>query len=111
MKGKKMAGRMGGKTRTTQNLLVHRIDTALNLIYVRGGVPGADDAYVSIKDAVRAMQWRARKGFKHGKAREDWLHEGVQTLPMPGVSVDQVKAAGWPEVIEWPGHLKKTATK
>lgn len=40
-KGKKMAGRMGGVRRTQQNLQVFKIDTKLNLIYVRGCIPGA----------------------------------------------------------------------
>ncbi|KAJ3262470.1 54S ribosomal protein L3 [Borealophlyctis nickersoniae] len=51
--GKKMAGRMGGKMRTVQNLRVMKIDTVYNLIYVKGAVPGVDDAYVCVKDAIR----------------------------------------------------------
>ncbi|KAI8850418.1 translation protein [Chytridium lagenaria] len=52
-KGKKMAGRMGGKTRTVQNLKVMKIDTAHNLLYVKGAVPGPEDKYVLVKDSVR----------------------------------------------------------
>ncbi|KAI8607006.1 translation protein, partial [Chytriomyces sp. MP71] len=52
-KGKKMPGRMGGKTRTVQNLRVMKIDTALNLIYVKGAVPGPEHKYVRVSDALR----------------------------------------------------------
>ncbi|KDN49320.1 hypothetical protein RSAG8_02022, partial [Rhizoctonia solani AG-8 WAC10335] len=38
--GKKMAGRLGGERTTVQNLFVQRIDTPLNLIFVKGAVPG-----------------------------------------------------------------------
>lgn len=30
-----------------------KIDTENNLLYVKGGVPGTDDRYVRIKDAVK----------------------------------------------------------
>ena len=52
-KGKKMPGRMGGKHCTQQNLRVMKIDTVDNLIYLKGAVPGVDDAYVKITDAIR----------------------------------------------------------
>ena len=47
-KGKKLPGRMGGKRSTVQNLLVVQIDTARNLILVRGAVPGHNDGYVMV---------------------------------------------------------------
>lgn len=37
-KGKKMAGRMGGKQRTVKNVWVYKIDPARNLMWVRGQV-------------------------------------------------------------------------
>ncbi len=43
-----MAGHMGNKRITTQNLPVVRIDTSLNLIFVKGTVPGVDDAHVLV---------------------------------------------------------------
>ena len=99
-----MPGRMGGKQRTTQSLLVHRIDRDLNLIYVRGAVPGFDDALVSVRDAIRKVQWRAEEEFKRGKEDDQWLSQGVTSLPMPTVTVKQAAAATWPSVMEWPGH-------
>lgn len=52
-KGKKMAGRMGGTQVTVQNLQVVKIDPTLNCIFVRGAVPGVDDAFVRVRDAIK----------------------------------------------------------
>ena len=49
IKGKKMPGQMGDSQHTVRNLLVEKIDTERNLIYVRGGVPGAPNSLVLIK--------------------------------------------------------------
>src|SRR4029079_17681244 len=38
-KGVKMAGRMGGDTTTTQNLVLHGIDAERNLLLIKGAVP------------------------------------------------------------------------
>ena len=54
-KGKKMAGRMGGRNRTAQSLVVHKIDTARNLIFVRGAVPGAKGNWVRVTDALKSV--------------------------------------------------------
>ncbi len=52
-KGKKMAGQMGNKRMTTQNLEVVAIDEEENLILVRGAVPGSKSGWVLVKDAVK----------------------------------------------------------
>jgi large subunit ribosomal protein L3 len=52
--GKRMAGHLGDVQRTTQNLVVVRIDAARSLIMVRGAVPGHDNADVIIRPAVKA---------------------------------------------------------
>ena len=98
-----MAGHMGHVTRTTGNLLVHRIDLALNLIFVRGCVPGPDDAFIAVKDAKRNVNWRAQSGFRRGLEEENWLREGVTRLPMPAGIKEKVEQEGWPEVIQWSG--------
>lgn len=51
--GMKGTGRMGGDRVTTKNLLVVKIDEEKNLIYLRGAVPGAPNAFVAIKRAKR----------------------------------------------------------
>ena len=48
IKGKKMPGRMGGDRTTIRNLQVVRVDGERNLLFVKGGVPGARDGYVLI---------------------------------------------------------------
>jgi len=48
-KGKKMAGRMGGKRVTVKNLQIVAIDTENNIIAVKGAVPGVPGALVEIK--------------------------------------------------------------
>jgi large subunit ribosomal protein L3 len=52
-KNKKMAGHMGHRTRTVQNLEVFGVDNDRGLIMVRGGVPGPKGGWVRISDAVK----------------------------------------------------------
>ena len=54
--GKKMAGRMGGRNRTAQNLIVHAVDEERSLVFVRGAVPGAKGKWVRVTDAVKKPQ-------------------------------------------------------
>ncbi len=48
IKGKKLPGRMGGTRTTIRNMQVVRVDGERNLLFVKGGVPGARDGYVLI---------------------------------------------------------------
>jgi large subunit ribosomal protein L3 len=50
-KGKKMAGQMGADQVTTKRLAVAIVDTELNVIGVRGSVPGPRKGIVLIKEA------------------------------------------------------------
>ncbi len=59
-KNKKMAGHMGDKQRTQQNLEVVRVDDERGLIFVKGSVPGAKNSWMTIKDAVKVA--------RHGEA-------------------------------------------
>jgi large subunit ribosomal protein L3 len=52
-KGKKMAGKMGNKERTTQNLQVIKVDNQLGLIYIRGAVPGPKMRFIRVTDAKK----------------------------------------------------------
>ena len=52
-KNKKMAGHMGHRTRTVQNLEVFGVDSDRGLIMVRGGVPGPNGSWVRVTDAVK----------------------------------------------------------
>ncbi len=53
-KGKKMAGHLGTERVTTQNLEIVRTDVERGLILVKGAVPGAENSWVEIRDAVKA---------------------------------------------------------
>jgi large subunit ribosomal protein L3 len=53
-KGKKMAGQMGNRRVTTQNLQVVRVDTERGLLLIRGAVPGPAGGDVYIRPAVKA---------------------------------------------------------
>ena len=48
LKGKKMPGRMGGKTVTSMNLQVISVDTEKNIIALKGSVPGVSGRIVEI---------------------------------------------------------------
>ncbi len=50
-KGKRMPGRMGNDTVTSQNLVVSLVDPEKNIIAVRGSVPGPKGGLVVIKEA------------------------------------------------------------
>lgn len=51
IKGMRMGGRMGGKTRTAMNRKVVRVDPEKNLLMVRGSVPGARNNIVIVRSA------------------------------------------------------------
>ena len=53
-KNKKMAGHMGDKNRTQQNLEIVSTDAARGLIFVKGSVPGSKGGWLFVKDAVKA---------------------------------------------------------
>jgi len=52
-KGKKMAGHMGSKRVTKQNIKIVDIDVENNLIVVKGSVPGHKSSILVLKDAVK----------------------------------------------------------
>ena len=55
-KNKKMAGHMGQERVTTLNLKVVKTDAERGLIYIKGAVPGSDNSYVTIRDAIKRNQ-------------------------------------------------------
>lgn len=52
-KNKKMAGHMGDRQRTQQNLEVVSTDVERGLIFVKGSVPGSKGAWLLVRDAVK----------------------------------------------------------
>lgn len=53
VKNKKMPGRMGHTTTTIQNLSVVNVDSAANVIALKGSVPGHRDGYLVLKPSVK----------------------------------------------------------
>lgn len=53
-KGKKMAGQLGNKRCTIQNLTVLKVDADRQLLLVKGSIPGATGSFVVVKPAVKA---------------------------------------------------------
>jgi large subunit ribosomal protein L3 len=91
-----MAGRMGGKSVTVQSLKVLKIDTELNLIYVKGCVPGFDDQFVKVRDAVK----------KHGAKRFP-----SDSLPPPFPTMNEIDFKAMPrELIAKSGEGKDPFT-
>ena len=54
MKGKKMPGHMGSVKVTTQNLEVVRVDAEKNLLLIKGAVPGAKKALITVKETTKS---------------------------------------------------------
>ena len=52
-KNKKMAGHMGARNRTQQNLEIVRTDLERGLLFVKGSVPGHKGGWLMVKDAVK----------------------------------------------------------
>lgn len=61
IKGMKMAGRMGNKRVTVQNLTVVRVDLDRNVVLVRGSVPGANGEVILVRHSVKQRE-RAAAG-------------------------------------------------
>ena len=55
-KGKKMAGHMGDKFRTIQNLEIIKSDLENNLIYLKGSIPGSKNSFVLIKQNAKKIK-------------------------------------------------------
>jgi len=55
-KNKKMAGHMGARNRTQQNLEIVRTDAARGLLFVKGSVPGSKGGWLLVKDAAKVAR-------------------------------------------------------
>ena len=55
-KGKKMAGHMGNKLRTIQNIEIIKSDIENSLLYLKGSIPGSKNGEVLIKKAVKNIK-------------------------------------------------------
>ena len=55
-KGKKMAGHMGNKLRTMQNIEIIKADLENELLYLKGSIPGAKNSEVLVKGSVKNIK-------------------------------------------------------
>ncbi len=87
-KNKKMAGHMGDKQRTQQNLEVVRTDATRGLIFVKGSVPGSKNGWLLVRDSVKLS--------------------APDGLPFPGAVIDKNAA---PQHEEAPAGLVEAAAE
>jgi len=85
-KNKKMAGQMGDRQRTQQNLEVVRTDADRGLIFVKGSVPGSKNGWLLVSDAVKV--------------------DAPAGVPFPGVILQAVSAL--PVADETPAVIETT---
>jgi large subunit ribosomal protein L3 len=52
-KNKKMAGHMGARNRTQQNLEIVRTDPIRGLLFIKGSVPGHKGSWLTVSDAIK----------------------------------------------------------
>ena len=55
-KNKKMAGHMGNKVRTMQNIEIIKSDNENNLLYLKGSIPGSKNAEVLVKKSAKNIK-------------------------------------------------------
>ena len=55
-KGKKMAGHMGDKLRTMQNIEIIKADIENELLYLKGSIPGSKNSEVIVKSSVKNIR-------------------------------------------------------
>ena len=55
-KGKKMAGHMGNKLRSIQNLEIIKADFDNELIYLKGSLPGSKNSQIFLKKAIKNVK-------------------------------------------------------
>ena len=55
-KNKKMAGHMGDKIRTMQNIEIIKSDPENNLLYLKGSIPGSKNTQVIVRESVKNVR-------------------------------------------------------
>ena len=97
-KNKKMAGHMGDRQRTQQNLEIVRTDAERGLLFVKGSVPGTKNGWMLVRDAVKvrhgdlpfpgAMR-RNEDEFKSEEADAGMIETAAVAETNPEVPVEQ----------------------
>jgi len=75
-KGKKMAGHMGDKFRTTLNLEIIKSDPENNLLYLKGAVPGSRNTTVYLRDSIKNISKKTLIEKYDEKVKKDAAAKG-----------------------------------
>jgi large subunit ribosomal protein L3 len=81
-----MAGHMGARNRTQQNLEIVRTDPIRGLLFVKGSVPGHKGSWLTVSDAIKLPRHESAPfpaGLIDTKAKID-----ESELPVPGLVDD-----------------------
>ena len=68
-KGKKMAGHMGDKLRTMQNIEIIKADIENELLYLKGSIPGSKNSTVIIRESVKNITRKTIKEKHEAKIK------------------------------------------
>jgi len=74
-KGKKMAGHMGNKVRTLQNLEIIKSDIENNLIFIKGSIPGSKNSLILVK--IPAKNIKRVTTLKKIQSSEQLINKGA----------------------------------
>jgi large subunit ribosomal protein L3 len=83
-KNKKMAGHMGARNRTQQNLEVVRTDVARGLLFIKGSVPGHKGSWLTVHDAIKLPR-NENVPYPAGLLSKD---APIEEAPVPGLVDD-----------------------
>src|SRR5690349_6752020 len=79
-KNKKMAGHMGARNRTQQNLEIVRTDPIRGLLFIKGSVPGHKGSWLTVSDAIKLPRPDAAPYPAAGLVDDAAVHE-IPALP------------------------------
>ena len=91
-KGKKMAGHMGNKIRTIQNLEIIKSDLENNLIFVKGSVPGSKNSLVLIQKNTKKIN-KATTSEKNSRIQIQTIKKTEKKLDTTKTSNQQKKSS------------------
>ena len=98
-KGKKMAGHMGDKNTTVQNLEIEKIDLEDNVLLIKGAVPGSIGSFLKITPSIKGHEQLSLEAPVEEATVKDVDVEG-EAVEETSVEEASVKDASVEEVIE-----------
>ena len=87
-KNKKMAGHMGDRNRTQQNLEIVQTDVERGLLFVKGSVPGSKGAWLIVKDAVKVAR-HAEAPYPAGLKQAANMNDSAPVVETPEAAESQ----------------------